>query len=105
MTRTLKYQVNKKGTPSLKDLLENAPNQATFVPYQTVGDLHFNLPDGHHRQLDILAKAENEKHPSLLVECKYHKRPISIKAVQEFSQKWQELKGEISNLQNINSQE
>lgn len=40
---------------------------------------------------------ENEQAPSLLVECKYQKRPISIKVVQEFAQKRQELKTEIPN--------
>ncbi|MCP4157752.1 MAG: hypothetical protein GY757_59130, partial [bacterium] len=100
MIKVLKY--DSQTTPShpaklppLNQLIRNAPETAKFVPYESVGDYHFNLPNGHHRQFDIVAKAADPEQPSLAVECKFLKKPVDSTTVEFFAQKVQELKRRI----------
>ena len=103
MGKYLKYRAKKKDSPPLQQLIQNAPENAQFYPYQTVGERHYNLPDGYPRivgplQFDILAKTVEKDHPSLIIECKYHEKPIGSADVEYFSRKVNDFKKEIPHL-------
>jgi hypothetical protein len=103
ITRILKYDTqstpsHSSTVPPLQQLVRNAPKQADFTPYETVGEYHFNLPDGHHRQFDVVAKAVDIDQPSLVVECKFWEKPVDRQAIEYFAQKVQDLKQQIPHL-------
>ena len=98
MIRYLKYRTLKRNTVLLKELIQNAPESAVFTTYRTVGEQHFNLSDGYHRQFDVVARAADDLQPSLLIECKYHEKPVGSSDIEHFAEIADDLKYEIQNL-------
>jgi hypothetical protein len=98
MIKFLKYKTVKGNCPPLTQLIRNPSENAAFHPYRTVGEKHYHLPDGYHRQLDVIAKAAKEEHPSILVECKYREKPVDSPEVEKFQRKAEDLKEAYSTL-------
>jgi hypothetical protein len=98
MVKFLKYQTIKASCLTLQELIYNPSKNAKFYPYQTVGEKHYNLTGGYHRQFDVVAKAVKEKDPSILVECKYQEKPIGSTDVNILAKKIEDLKQEIPHL-------
>ncbi len=90
MIRYLKYQAQKG--QSLKELIHNAPKDSIWSHYQSIGEKHFNLIDGYHRQFDIFAQAALPEGLSLLIECKYWQDPVDASVIEQFHTKAEEFR-------------